>query len=97
MSEEHDNNRNFTARIFIKGKCYNFDNKNNEIKIQCINDQKINSPIIIFFQSIKKIFFRTFSFNWTINNYYFNVLIKTFIILCLMSLLAFFSYFFFFK
>ena len=97
MSEENDNNRNFTARIFIKGKCYNFDNKPNEIKPQCINDQQINSPIIIFLQWTKKIFFKTFPFNWTINNYYFNMLIKTFIVLFLISLLILFFYFFLFK
>ena len=62
MNDREENLRNFNARIFIKGKCYNFDNI--QKYKEPINDRKITSSIWRFFQLINNLldFIQPFSF-----------------------------------
>jgi hypothetical protein len=68
MNDKEDNIRNFNARIFIKGKCYNFDHVNDFP--EPVNDKEITSGIWKAFQLIKNLlgFIQPFNFFSNKNN-----------------------------
>jgi hypothetical protein len=95
MNDKEENLRNFNARIFIKGKCYNFDNVQKHKKP--INDKKITSSLWRFFQLINNLFNFIQPFSLFSNKVNKKILIKWLAALFLLILLMMVIFGVFFK
>jgi hypothetical protein len=95
MKKDDEINRNFNARMFIKGKCYTFDTLDEYN--QPVNDKEITSilmKLIVWFKYIINNFSPTTIFY---NKQIKKIIIRWMIILGLISFFFIISYFLIFK